>query len=100
MVQCRGYLASPRTSPSHLTPVYLLSRIENRMRSLWRKLAVAWLGGVPSPALSDEVVPERASIEEQAALHNAFSPLDSSEHARRQIAAMIREMHNRSCGPA
>jgi hypothetical protein len=27
------------------------------MRSLWRALALAWLGGIASPALADEVPP-------------------------------------------
>ena len=45
------------------------------MRSLWRALAVAWLGGVGSPALMDDyMIDAQAEVQERAAVVPAGVP--------------------------
>jgi len=47
----------------------VLRPVSNRRRaSLWRVLAVAWLGGIPSPALTDEAAVPDCRIERPADL--------------------------------
>ena len=37
------------------------------MRNLWRALALAWLGGVASPGLADDVLQSEVAVETGAA---------------------------------
>ncbi len=44
------------------------------MRSLWRALALAWLGGIGSPMLTDDAMPLDRVTEERAAAAKPGAP--------------------------
>ena len=54
------------------------------MRSLWRALAVAWLGGVASPMLSDDALAFDRVIEERAAPATRADAAPVASAARRE----------------
>jgi hypothetical protein len=53
------------------------------MRNLWRALALAWLGGVASPGLADDVLQSEIAVETGAAdVADETAASDSFEASR------------------